>query len=267
MDPTGTYHTTRYGRSGSAWRAAVRAGVWLAAVGAAGAVASGLGTRFGLWHFSTGFTVLRWSALAGLAGAVISVGALAAAPLISTKGASGTGKAIGWALAGVVTGSLAAFIPFSWQVSAQKVPPIHDITTDTENPPLFVKAVELRNETDNTLEYGDPMVGAMQKRAYPEVVPLIIDIPPGRAFDHALAVARDLGWEVVLADRNGLRIEAVDTTFWFGFRDDVVVRVTGRDGGARVDVRSVSRVGRSDIGANAERVTEFLERLGSAVRR
>jgi uncharacterized protein (DUF1499 family) len=78
-------------------------------------------------------------------------------------------------------------------------------------------------------------------------------------------VLKGLSLEVVNADREAMRVEAVATTFWFGFRDDVVVRIRpGAAGGSRVDVRSVSRVGQSDLGANAARIGRILEGLKGA---
>jgi uncharacterized protein (DUF1499 family) len=77
----------------------------------------------------------------------------------------------------------------------------------------------------------------------------------------AVAAARAMGWEVVAADRASGRIEATDTTRFFGFKDDVVIRVQAAPGGSRVDVRSVSRVGGSDVGTNATRIRAYLARL------
>ena len=84
---------------------------------------------------------------------------------------------------------------------------------------------------------------------------------PKEAFTRALAVAQDRGWEIVSADESTGRIEATDTTQWFGFKDDVVVRLTAWGTGTRVDVRSVSRVGRGDVGTNARRIEEYLDSL------
>jgi uncharacterized protein (DUF1499 family) len=77
----------------------------------------------------------------------------------------------------------------------------------------------------------------------------------------ALDAARSLGWEVVASDAATGRIEATATSRWFGFKDDVVVRIRPEGAGSRVDVRSMSRVGVGDLGANAERVREFLAKL------
>ncbi len=87
-------------------------------------------------------------------------------------------------------------------------------------------------------------------------------MPPADAYRQAFDLVRARGWEVVAADEAGRRIEATDTTYWFGFKDDVAIRVSAMpDGMSRVDVRSVSRVGRSDVGTNAKRIREFLANL------
>ena len=99
--------------------------------------------------------------------------------------------------------------------------------------------------------------------AYPEIQPLFLPLSPTEAYQKTLALVRTRGWEVVAEDAAGRRIEATDTTFWFRFKDDVALRVSALpDGTSRVDMRSVSRIGRSDIGTNARRVREFLADLG-----
>ena len=113
----------------------------------------------------------------------------------------------------------------------------------------------------NQAEYGGPEVAAQQRQAYPDVVPLVLEAPADVAFGRALGAARGMGWEIVAADSSAGRIEATATTAWFGFKDDVVVRVTPEDGRSRVDVRSVSRVGMSDVGTNAARIRAYLARL------
>src|SRR5207245_2074399 len=111
--------------------------------------------------------------------------------------------------------------------------------------------------------YGGPAVAAQQHRAYPDLRPVTLPEPPPRAFERALAVARAQGWEIVESSPAEGRIEATDTTRWFGFKDDVVVRVRPEGAGSRVDVRSLSRVGRSDVGKNAARLRAYLRALGS----
>jgi uncharacterized protein (DUF1499 family) len=150
--------------------------------------------------------------------------------------------------------------PYTWQRRAQSVPPIHDITTDLDNPPAFDAIVPLRASAPNPLD-RPPVLATQQREGYPDLAPATVSLPPAQAFDRALAIAQDAGWEIVIADRAAGRIEATDTTFWFGFKDDVAVRLTPWGAGTRVDVRSVSRVGRSDVGTNARRIRAFLDAL------
>lgn len=144
---------------------------------------------------------------------------------------------------------------------ARHVPPIHDISTDTDNPPAFVAIVPLRKSASNTTAYGGPKIAAQQHAAYPDIVPLELSIPPDRAFKIALETARDSGWQIVAANASQGRIEATDATFFFGFKDDIVIRISAMQGGSRVDVRSLSRVGRSDIGTNAKRIRKYLKKI------
>jgi uncharacterized protein (DUF1499 family) len=160
-----------------------------------------------------------------------------------------------------VLGAAAALVPYRWMQQAQRVPPIHDITTDTERPPEFQAVLPLRADAPNPAAYGGPEVAAQQRAGYPDIAPLTLELPPAEAYRQALDAAREMGWELVAADSAEGRIEATATTGWFGFKDDVVVRVAPAGAGSRVDVRSVSRVGKSDVGANAERIREYLARL------
>jgi uncharacterized protein (DUF1499 family) len=144
---------------------------------------------------------------------------------------------------------------------AKQVPPIHDITTDTDHPPQFVAALPLRAGAANPVAYGGADIAAQQKKAYPRIAPLLLPLPPEQAFARALAVARSMGWSMIGDSPAEGRIEASDTTAFFGFRDDIVIVVTAAPPGSRIDVRSLSRIGRSDIGANARRVETFLDKL------
>ena len=96
-----------------------------------------------------------------------------------------------------------------------------------------------------------------------DLAPITLSIPSDQAFDRALAAAQEAGWRIVTADKGSGRIEATDTTRWFGFQDDIAVRLTPWGAGTRVDVRSVSRVGRSDVGTNARRISRYLDALQS----
>lgn len=88
-----------------------------------------------------------------------------------------------------------------------------------------------------------------------------VPLPPAQVCPLALAAAQDMGWDVAETNEREGRIEATATTFWFGFKDDVVVRLTPVGAGSRIDVRSVSRVGVSDLGVNAQRIRAYLKRL------
>jgi len=230
-------------------------GLVLALIAAGLELVAGPGHRFGLWSFATGFALLRYAAYGGIAAAVISLAGLLAAPLLGHR------RGMFRALAGTVIGLIVAGIPWSYLRTAQSVPPIHDITTDVENPPQFDAILPLREDAPNPATYGGEEIAAQQQEAYPEIRPLLVDLAPDAAFDAALAAANEMDWQIVAADEAEGRIEAVDTTLWFGFKDDVVIRVRGTDGGSRIDVRSVSRVGKSDVGANAARIRAYLDML------
>jgi uncharacterized protein (DUF1499 family) len=217
--------------------------------------AAALAYRFGLLPLPGALLQgLRWAAYLGIAAVVVSAIALVLARRRRVR------HGVALAAAGFALGAVAIAIPVSWLRAARSVPAIHDITTDTTNPPTFERVIPLRAGAPNTLDY-DPDVGEQQRQAYPDVVPVTLAMPPDAAFERALETARDAGWEIVDADPKARRIEATDTTFWFGFKDDVVIRLRPSGDGTRVDVRSVSRVGRSDAGTNARRIRDYLESL------
>ncbi|MEX0902102.1 MAG: DUF1499 domain-containing protein [Pseudohongiellaceae bacterium] len=146
---------------------------------------------------------------------------------------------------------------------AGRYPPIHDITTDTGNPPEFVA---LRAERDamqapNDAEY-DPAVAAQQRQGFPDLAPKVLPLTADEAFNKSLKAAADMGWRIAATEPSEGRIEAVATTFWSGYLDDVVIRITASgDGQSRIDVRSKSRVGGGDAGANGKRIEKFLAML------
>ncbi len=210
---------------------------------------SGPGTRLGLWHWRVGFSLFGAAIVFGLA-AVVVAGAGLAIPRTRVHAAR--------FLAALALGAVAAGVPLGFLLQVRGIPSIHDITTDGQDPPPFVAVLPLRAGAANPPEYPGAHIFELQGIAYPEVRPLVLGVPPAQAFKRALAVAQELGWEVVATVEEEGRIEAVDTTLWFGFKDDVVIRVAPSGDGSRVDVRSKSRVGRSDVGANAARIEGFL---------
>ena len=235
-------------------------GFALALVAAVAAVSAGLGSRADLWSFRTGFQILRWAAWGGLAAAVLSLLGLG---LAFGSRPAGRGPALLLGATGLVIGLVVAWVPWTWKQRADSVPPIHDITTDLADPPAFEAILPLRADAPNPSEYGGDSIAAQQREGYPDLAPLTLDLPLDAAFRRALEAARDMGWQIVDSDPARGRIEATATTPWFGFEDDVVVRVRPEGGGSRVDVRSVSRVGRSDVGTNARRIEDYLEELSA----
>lgn len=147
----------------------------------------------------------------------------------------------------------------SWFMRANAVPPIHDISTDTADPPAFVAVLDARGAEANPLDYDAEALAAPTREAYPFIRPIRSDLTPAEALGRAERVATDLGWEVVAVDPAAGRLEATATTSLYGFKDDVVVRVRPDAAGSRIDLRSVSRVGQSDLGANAARIRAFIE--------
>jgi len=234
------------------------AGLVVAVAAAAAELLAGPGTRIGWWPFPTGIAILSWAAYGGIAGAAVSF----AAGVAARPGSGRAGARI--AVAGLLLGLAAAAVPWSYLRIAKSVPAIHDITTDTENPPGFSVLLPVRRDAPNGADYGGPEVAAKQRAAYPDVKSAHLPVSPREAFDRALAAAQKMGWTIAAADPASGSIEATATTFWFGFKDDVVVRVAPEGTGSRVDVRSVSRVGVSDLGTNARRIRNYLRTLSGA---
>lgn len=226
----------------------------IAAVGLALLGVAGPAYRIGVLSLPSAFTLFRWAAYAGL---VATSAGLLAGTLAYRRGA----RVATFLAAMGVLGGIAGFgIPFAWQREARSAPPIHDITTDLERPPTFDAIVPLRADAPNSLERPSEL-SEQQRRGYPDLTPLTLSASSDQVFDRALAAAQQAGWVIVTADKSQGRIEASDTTRWFGFTDDVVVRLTPWGAGTRVDVRSVSRVGGSDVGTNARRIRQYLAAL------
>lgn len=215
--------------------------------------ASGVGYQQETWSLKAAFTMVRWAAYAGIA-----ISLLALIGMLLARPAGRTTMVFGAAL--LIAGAT-GFVPWRWKQVASSVPPIHDITTDTQDPPRFVAILPLRATAKNSADYGGDSIAALQRKGYPDLAPATFSLSPGVMFTRARNEVGAMGWELVAADSaNGL-IEATATTKWFGFKDDVVVRVRPEGNGSRVDVRSVSRLGGSDVGTNAARIRAFLARL------
>jgi uncharacterized protein (DUF1499 family) len=202
----------------------------------------------------TAYAIMQWAEYIGIAATLIAIGSA----VYSYRGRKWAGTLV--SVLALVIGLTAVAIPMSWQRSAQRLPSIHDITTDLDNPPAFQSILEKRVDAPNSLD-RTPQLSLLQREGYPDLAPITLPTPPPATFDRALAVAQSHGWEIVTADKSSGRIEATDTTRWFGFTDDVVVRLTPWGTGTRVDVRSAARTGTGDLGRNASRIRRFLDDL------
>jgi uncharacterized protein (DUF1499 family) len=229
----------------------------LLAVAAVLVIGAGPAYRTGLLPLGDAFGTLRngvYTALAAAAAGVLTV----LLALMSRRWR----PAIAGALVVVCAAGLAS-VPYTHWQRAQTVPAIHDITTDTVDPPAFQALVAARERTPNAVDYPGEQVARQQRAAYPDIVALRLRVPLPRVRDAAVAEVRARGWHLAAATDSV--IEATATTRWFGFEDDVVIRLREEDGHVRVDMRSASRVGRSDVGANAARIRDFLGALEQGV--
>jgi len=232
-------------------------GLALAVIAVALLAAGPIGWRTGWLHYRFALSdLMPWAGYFGVA-------ALAVSALALVFGRS----RIGWpgvavAVIAFAAGALVAYVPWHYDAMRHTVPRINDITTDTENPPAFVTIVPLRAaEHGNPVGYPGSKFADLQKRAYPDIAPLTLAMPPAAAFDSALGTAKEMGWTIVATDEAVGRIEASERSRWFGFTDDIVIRIAAAGSGSRIDLRSSARLGRGDFGVNAARVREYLTAL------
>ncbi len=231
----------------------------VAILGAAGVALMLFGARFGLWDPITGFGLYR-NYFNSLGMGVAGVGLVALVIHVIRKE---TSKAALGAIALAFGGACLTPMIANTLNPPKRAAPIHNISTDTANPPAFLVLDETRPGARNPLKYGGPELAETQAKAYPDIGPLMTDLPSEDAFQRALTVAAQMGWEIVASDAAALRFEATARTPVFYFADDVVIVVTPQADGSRVDMRSVSRVGRSDRGVNAARIRTFQQQFGA----
>jgi uncharacterized protein (DUF1499 family) len=207
-----------------------------------------------------GFIVMVFGLVVALAGLVTSLfGVHATRPHKNTHGRSHALRGLGLSLLVI------AFVLLPARRGGE-VPRINDISTDLEDPPVFVSAATLEANHSRDMTYPGSSFAEQQQKAYPDLASLVLEEPPAVAFDHVhtalLAMPR---MEIVAENREEGHIEAVQTSALFHFADDVVVRIRPFEGGSRIDVRSKSRNGKGDLGVNAARIRDLFARLrGSA---
>ena len=207
-----------------------------------------VGYRGGELHFVTALKDFEWGAYIAGAALVLSLAGL----WLARPGGARRGLLPG--LLGLVLALPLVVFIVNFEYAARAYPPINDITTDMEEPPSFW-------EVPNPVVYPGSQVAELQRQGYPDLKPLELAMDPAQAFELASAVARDMGWEIVSENADELQIEAVATSFLFGFEDYVAVRLQDANGHTRVDVRSHSRLGQIDRGANAKRIRAYLRAL------
>ena len=217
-------------------------------------ILSGYGYQWDVWGLGTAFTLLTYGAYAAIGLLVIQTGFF-----FFMKEQDFPTKAM--VLTGFLLTLLVTATAVFWQYKARSVPPIHDITTNIQNPPEFVAMVRLREDAPNPPEYAGQETAEQQQEAYPDIQTLTIDAPAQVVIDEIVALITEREWTIVSVNREDGRVEATEKLPWFGFKDDVVFRIESDNGTTRVDMRSKSRVGRSDIGVNADRINEFLSDL------
>lgn len=232
-----------------AWVAAILAGASLLVV-----LLAGPGYRAQLWGVKQGVLAMTGGAFGAAVAGVLGLVAL----LLLQQGGTPRWLSLGALLVGLVI----AVPLFAQGARARQLPRIHDISTVPDEPLAFSAIVPLREGAPNSLA-PNAKVAALQKQGYPEIAPLTLRLPPTAAYARAERVARATGWEIVATAPGEGRIEATDTSFLFGFKDDVVIRVASAPEGSRVDMRSVSRVGISDLGVNAKRIRTFLAKVAA----
>jgi uncharacterized protein (DUF1499 family) len=216
------------------------------------------GWRVGWWPYGFGFyRLIPVSGFVAAVGVTLGVWTLVQSRLQLRL------RSYAMLFAAIPLGAILVYVPLQYSYTRSILPPIHDITTDTDNPPKFRAVLDARAaERANSVDHRDPHLAQLQKSAYPDVAPLIISLPLARAFNEALQVAKSMhGWAIIASDPEEGRIEASQQSRWFRFTDDIVIRIAGDGARTRIDMRSTSRQGRSDYGVNAARIRAFMGAL------
>lgn len=210
--------------------------------------------KYGVVDLGTAFMGFKFGVFAGIAALILLVLQI----LFKRKTVT-----LGSTIMALLLSIIAIAIPLSMLNKGRSVPPIHDISTDLVNPPEFVAIAPLRADAPNPVEYAGVEAATQQRAAYPELQTLNYLQSKSELVEATKQVINNLGWQLVNIDANQGIVEATDRTMWFGFKDDVIVRITDNGSKRLVDIRSKSRVGGSDLGKNAERIHGFIEELDS----
>ncbi|TEW55308.1 DUF1499 domain-containing protein [Psychromonas sp. RZ22] len=222
-----------------------------------GAALMVFGSSLGLWEPIVGFAASRnYNNVLGYCTIIIAVIALFLA--LKNKQSKNTVKSLIALVLGLI---ILAPTMLSLITTPVRYPPIHDITSDTQNPPQFTFLTDSRAGAKNTLVYAGQEIAVQQLKAFPDIQPIISELAPDQAYLKAIKIAENMDWLIVNQDLNLLKFEATARTPFFNFADDVVVKITTQQNNSRIDIRSVSRIGRGDRGVNAKRIKEFTEQF------
>jgi len=207
-----------------------------------------LGYRNGELHFVSALKDFEWAAYTAVIAMLLSlIGLWLVRP-------GGTSRGLLPGMLGLVLALPLVIFIVNFEYAARVYPPINDLSTDLEDPPSFW-------EVPHPVVYPGDQVAELQRKGYPDIKPLELAMDADASLKLALAVAREMGWEIISESTSEMQIEAVATSFLFGFEDYVAVRVQEVNGHARVDMRSHSRLGRIDRGVNASRIRTYLRIL------
>ncbi|WP_020410760.1 DUF1499 domain-containing protein [Hahella ganghwensis] len=206
-----------------------------------------------LLNFRIGFVLLLLGALVSIVSALVSLRCL-----LNGRCRSNGSTSLNWI--NLALGAVPFAILLTKIIAASQYPILHDVTTDNVNPPPLSTAMLLREATDHTTAY-DPSIWSLQEQAYPQIEPLMSSLPVPEVAQRVRGFMQENDWKIVSSAQENHLIEAIVTSPMFKFKDDIVVRLTEEADGTRVDVRSASRVGKSDLGANAARVSALLNHL------
>ena len=223
-------------------------------------VSAGPGTRLGVWNYGTGISIIRNMAMPSMIVAGLAILSFIASLFTAPKLAP-------LMFIAAVAAAVAAFVPLKFEQNLAANPYIHDITTDFENPPAIAAAADLPRKNPVAYLGSDPApnseitIAEAQRKYFPDIQPLIVDKKINEAAINSRTIIDAMKMHILKegTTHEGAIIEATYTSFWFGFVDDFIVRIMRKDGKLRIDVRSKSRVGTSDLGANAHRVQDFLK--------
>ena len=259
-------------------------------------VAAAVGTKLGLWDWQFGLGAMIGNVAAGFGRFVIGAAVIASVlAVVISLIASPRKQPFMLALAALLIAGLIGFRWIGFQMNALRLPPLHDIQTDWSDPIMPSDALIAEREATNALnpieeapvvpdaagikqnwpsaagrsvaevqeeaEFDTATHESPKETPYPMIAPLVTAATPEAAYAAALATVEARGWAIVVAEPTNGLIDATEESFWFGFKDDIMIRIRSEGEGSRIDIRSTSRVGLSDLGANAKRIRDVLDEI------